>query len=345
MDMHDDFLVRVRCATFNHARYITDAMNGFAKQQTSFPFVCTIVDDASTDGAPAVIRAFMDKYFDLEDVSTSHMKETDYGQVIFARHKTNKHCHFAVVLLHENHYSRKKSKDPYFAEWDQTKYLALCEGDDYWTDPLKLQQQIDYLEAHPECSLCFTNAVMHWEDNSGKPDRPFAPGLEERDYEGPEMTEKWITPTASFVYRRSVIESDFYHYVDALPAMSFVGDIPLLLTGKRMGAVHALADTTCVYRRQPNGFMFSADSNRKIILGDYRYAIYQVFGPEYLDSSVNRALYHYRIGLFNARKEKNWSNWFKLVGRIVYVYLRHPISAGKRILKIYQEKKDRQSQG
>ena len=344
MDMHDDLLVRVRCSTFNHARYITDAMNGFVMQQTSFPFVCTIVDDASTDGEQAVIRAFMDEYFDVEDTSTSFMKETDFGQVLFARHKTNRNCHFAVVLLHENHYSQKKSKDPYFAEWDRTKYLATCEGDDYWTDPLKLQKQVGYLEAHPECMLCFTNAVIHWEDNSGKLDKPFAAELEERDYDGPEMTEKWITPTASFVYRRCVIESDFYHYVDSLPVINLVGDIPLVLTAKHFGSVHALADATCVYRRQPNGFMLSADSTKKIKHGDYRYAIHRVFGREYLESSVGRALYHYRLGLGYAKKEHNWRNWFKLAGRVAYVYLRHPICAGKRILKIYQEKKERQAQ-
>ena len=225
------------------------------------------------------------------------------------------------------------------------KYFAGCEGDDYWTDPLKLQKQVDYLESHPECMLCFTNAIVHWEDGSGRPDKLFAPGLEERDYPGCEMTEEWITPTASFVYRRSVLESVFYQQVLNHPKLRIVGDIPLVLTCAHLGTVHALADVTCVYRRQPQGFMLSSDSTRKLAHGDYRYALFQVFGKEHLDSSVNKAIYHYRIGLFNARKEKNWSNWFKLAGRIVYVYLRHPISAGKRILKIYQERKDRQSQG
>ena len=62
--------------------------------------------------------------------------------------------YFAVVYLKENHYSQKKSKAPYLTEWEDTKYIALCEGDDYWTDPLKLQKQVDFLERHPDYSLC-----------------------------------------------------------------------------------------------------------------------------------------------------------------------------------------------
>lgn len=336
---NDNYLIRVSCPTFNHTLYITDAMNGFAMQQTSFPFVCTIIDDASTDGEQEVIQDYLRDHFDLQDSAVSYEKNMAYGQLIFARHKTNVNCHFAILLLRENHYSQHKSKAPYIVEWDRTKYVATCEGDDYWTDPLKLQKQVDYLEAHPECTLCFTNAIMRWEDGSGKPDRLFAQELEDRDYEGPEMTEEWITPTASFVYRRQVLDSDFYLHVISLPVMRIVGDIPLVLTCKHLGIVHGLSDVTCVYRRQPQGFMLSADSTRKIAHGDYRYAIYKVFGKEYMDSSVNKALYHYRIGLGYAKNERRWRNWFRLLGRIVYVYLRHPVCAAKRVLNIIREKR------
>ena len=341
----DELRVRVICMTYNQASFITDTLDGFAIQKTVFPFVCILLEDASTDGEPRVIKDYLSEHFDLADEAIVRREDTDDYELTFARHKTNHNCYFAAFLLKYNHY-RKKSKVPYYEAWTRTvQYEAVCEGDDYWTDPQKLQKQVDYMESHPDCSLCFTNALLHWEDNSGRPDKLFAPGLEDRDYQGPEMTEEWITPTASLLYRKSILDTDLYRQVNTNPKFKGIGDIPHVVSCLLFGKAHALADVTCVYRRQPHGFMLSADSNRKIIQGDYRYAIYQVFGPEYLDSSVNKSLYHYRIGLFNARKEKNWSNWFKLVGRIVYVYLRHPISAGKRILKIYQEKKDRQSQG
>ena len=313
----DDVLVSIRCTVYNHEPYLRQCLDGFVMQKTNFRFEAIIHDDVSTDNSANIIREYAAKYPDI----------------------------IKPIFETENQYSKHDgSLMRIMTEACRGKYFAGCEGDDYWTDPLKLQKQVDYLESHPDCMLCFTNAIMHWEDGSGRPDRLFAPGLEERDYKGPEMTEEWITPTASFVYRRSVIESDFYQQVLRHPKLKIVGDIPLVLTCAHLGTVHALADVTCVYRRQPNGFMLSSDSNVKIAHGDYRFAIYKVFGKEYLESSVGRALYHYRLGLSYAKKEHNGRNLFKLAGRIACVYLRHPICAAKRILKIFQEKKERQAQ-
>ena len=341
---YGQYLVRVSCVTYNHAAYITDAMNGFAMQQTDFPFVCTIIDDASTDGEQEVIREYLEHHFDLQETSVSYTKEIDGSPFIFARHRVNKNCYFAVTLLRENHYSRRKSKAPYLADWLDTKYVATCEGDDYWTDPMKLQKQIDYLENHPDCTLCFTNAIMHWEDGSGKPDRLFAPNLEERDYLGTETTMTWITPTASLVYRQNIVESDFYKKkVLADKNIRFAGDIPLVLTCYHFGAIHAINDVTCVYRRQPNGFMLSSDSNRRLLSGDHKYSFFKVFGKEYLESSVFMSLYYYRLGLKNARKEHAWTNYIKLLIRIVKVYSLHPYYAWKRAHLILNERKVRLS--
>lgn len=71
------WMVCTRCVTFNQAPYIEDAMNGFTMQQTTFPFVCTIIDDASTDGEPQVIRQYLQEHFDLEDKSVVRNEETD----------------------------------------------------------------------------------------------------------------------------------------------------------------------------------------------------------------------------------------------------------------------------
>ena len=96
------FQVAVRCMTYNHSKYITDTMNGFAMQQTNFPFVCMIVDDASTDGEQEVIKQYIDHHFDYNKDGISYNKQTEYAEIIFARHKTNKNCYFAVLFLKEN---------------------------------------------------------------------------------------------------------------------------------------------------------------------------------------------------------------------------------------------------
>lgn len=153
--------VFVRCMTFNHEAYIKDALNGFVMQQTNFPFVVAIVDDASTDNNARVIREYLQRVCDSDSIKSTI---EEYGKVIDATPLDNPNCLLHVVLLNENHYL-KKTKRPYYAQYeDAAKYVAMCEGDDYWTDPLKLQKQVDFMEANPEYSLCLTNSVVKFDD-------------------------------------------------------------------------------------------------------------------------------------------------------------------------------------
>ena len=157
MKEESSFLVCTRCFTYNHSKFITDTMNGFCMQKTTFPFVCTIVDDASTDGEQETISKYLERNFNSNDKSVTRNEETDDYVLTFTQHKNNKNCFFAVIYLKYNHYSIKKDKLPYIAEWHETtKYIALCEGDDYWTDPLKLQKQVDFLEANPDYGMVYS---------------------------------------------------------------------------------------------------------------------------------------------------------------------------------------------
>lgn len=149
-------MVHVECMTFNHAPFVIDAMKGIAKQKTVFPFICTVIDDASTDSEGQVIKYYVQNYL-LLNAKDSYKEETDDYILFFARHKDNQNCFFAVFLLKYNHYSIQKDKQPYMALWrSQSKYTAFCEGDDYWIDENKLQKQVDILENNPESVLCYT---------------------------------------------------------------------------------------------------------------------------------------------------------------------------------------------
>lgn len=207
-----NYLLRVSCMTFNQASYIEDAMNGFVMQQTNFPFVCTIVDDASTDGEQEIINKYMQEHFDLQDSFVAYDKEMDYGHVTFAQHKTNKNCYFAAIYLKENHYSQKKSKALYLTEWMDTKYVALCEGDDYWTDPMKLQKQVDFLEEHPDYSLCCHRFKMYYENTDTWSDdfggETFVANLNVKGIEvtNSENFKTRFTWTLTLCYRKSVAD-------------------------------------------------------------------------------------------------------------------------------------------
>ena len=159
------FKVCIQCWTYNHAHYIENTMDGFSIQKTQFPYVCIIVDDASKDGESGIINNYLADRFDLNNDTVTQNEETDDYVLTLARHKTNQNCFFAVFLLKYNHHG-KKPKEQYFEKWvKHIKYHALCEGDDFWTDPLKLQKQVEYMDSHPEIGLCYTD-YNHFDQSS-----------------------------------------------------------------------------------------------------------------------------------------------------------------------------------
>lgn len=251
------YLVCVRCFTFNQAKYIKDSLNGFTIQKTSFPYVCTIVDDASTDGEQNVINDYLQKNFDLEDKILARKEETEDYSLIFARHKTNPNCFFAVLFLRYNHYSIRKSKGSYIKEWqDNAKYIALCEGDDYWINPHKLQKQVDFLETHLDYSLVYTNYL---EDVNGELLKG-SWNLLEGDCIKPYLLRKGYFPVPSTMFRK-----EDYYSLEASPRNRFLmGDVPLWIRLMRKGKVKKLTDITAVYRILPESVSHSQKKEKKL---------------------------------------------------------------------------------
>ena len=247
--MLTNFKVCVRCMTYNHAHYIEDAMNGFCIQQTDFGFVCVIIDDASTDGEPEVIMKYLHEHFDLNDKTTVRNEETDDYTMIFAQHKENKNCYFVVIFLKYNHYSAKKIKKAYYSTFiNHSKYIALCEGDDYWTSPQKLQKQVDFLESHSDFSMCFHSVNILTEDTKRLKKSQFC-HITEKEYNGNEIIERWTVPTCSVLYRSAVDE--------AVPKDKrfCVGDNVLFLTAASYGRCYCMNLEMGCYRRCNDGWI------------------------------------------------------------------------------------------
>lgn len=122
-------LVSICCVTYNHVQFIRKCLDGFLMQKTDFPIEILIHDDCSTDGTTEIIREY----------------EAKYPELIFPLYEE------------ENQYQQGKAAEIDFYNYRRArgKYIAYCEGDDYWTDPLKLQKQVDFMEANPEYSVCF----------------------------------------------------------------------------------------------------------------------------------------------------------------------------------------------
>lgn len=224
--MHNP-LVSICCITYNHEKYIVEAIESFLKQKINFDIEILIHDDASTDDTAKIIRDY----------------EAKYPHIIKS------------VCQNENQYSKgiKYMNHTYNFKRAEGKYLAICEGDDYWIDPYKLQKQVDYMEEHEDCSFCFTNGII-MDATSKQEERQFVPysqtnaqyfdGLS-KTYTVGELALLDFIPTASFFFRKASIDKfPPFYYQNNFTA----GDKTLSLLLTSQSYAYFINADTCVYR-------------------------------------------------------------------------------------------------
>ena len=126
----NDILVSISCLVYNQVKFVRQTLDGFVSQKTNFRFEVLVNDDCSTDGTTDIIREYEKNYPDI--IKPIYHKENQYSK--------------GIPVSYSNNFNRVKGK-----------YIALCEGDDYWIDDNKLQLQVDFLESNPEYSLTYTD--------------------------------------------------------------------------------------------------------------------------------------------------------------------------------------------
>ncbi len=214
-------LVSICCITYNHENYIRDAIEGFLMQKTSFPIEIIIHDDASTDNTAQIIKEYEDKYPDL----------------------------FCNIFQNENQWS--KGGGSIFARFvypqARGKYIALCEGDDYWTDPLKLQKQVDFLEENSEYSLVWSDVDKLIQDSAVTYNRVLS-NLPIKNTLDDFLVRAWYIATCTWVYRTDIfdVNSNKYPFRETYS----VGDFRLLLIALDQGKVckYPNPESTAMYR-------------------------------------------------------------------------------------------------
>lgn len=213
-------LVAIRCITYNHEPYIRDALEGFVMQKTKFPFVAIVHDDASTDGTAAIIREYAEKYPDT----------------------------IKPIYETENQYSKRDGSlgrimDEACKETG-AKYIAMCEGDDYWIDPLKLQKQVDFLEENPDYSMCASNARIY-NCKTSKYISHISNVQSDIDFDREKIILNGgdVINTCSIMFRYEIYStmSDTIHKFH-------VGDYPLQVLMSHKGKVRIFKEYLCVYR-------------------------------------------------------------------------------------------------
>lgn len=222
-----NYTVAVWCITYNQKDFIKDALNGFVMQKTNFPFVVIVHDDKSTDGTSDIILEYAKKYPNI------------IIPVIESENQWSKGGLKHIVNIMNSHYRIGK-------------YIAFCEGDDYWTSPDKLQTQIDFLESHPEYSMCFHSAKKKYECNSIAWIN--CENIGDKDYDATDLFVNWTVPTASVVCRKEAME--FYANIKGAERIQNY-DIFIILSCAMTGKIRGISKQMSVYRIQGEGLTYN----------------------------------------------------------------------------------------
>lgn len=291
------YKVFVRCITYNQSDYILDTLNGFVSQITEFPYLCFIIDDASTDGEQHSLLSYVNKECDSNSLEY-YDDELSYS--IVARHKTNKNCTFVFYLLKQNMYHRQDEKEKLYVEWrDHSVYEAICEGDDYWNDNFKLQQQVDFLDKHPDYGMCYTQCNYFYQNEGYMESKPWGGA-----YEKFEQFMKGNTVPTMTILLRSEIEKRYQNEIKPYTHGWMMGDYPRWIWYSHESKVKFLPICTGVYRVLAASASHSSDINKQIKFSESSIEIrlfferyFNIVPNTYVDTNAlkKRKLYLYSI--------------------------------------------------
>lgn len=209
--------VLVICPVYNHEKYIRSCLDGIVKQEVNFVFKAYVHDDCSTDRSAAIIAEYAEKYPDI------------------------------IVPLFEEENQHSKGDNARIIEYPESKYIAECEGDDYWCDCHKLQKQYDYMEAHPECSMVLHNTRIE-SVSDGSRDELFFHKNEVFRMSEEDIFDKWLVHTSSFFFRNN------FERVPKWAKWYYSSDYTMLAVAYAHGPLDVLPDVMSVYRcENPHG--------------------------------------------------------------------------------------------
>ena len=231
MKKEEEILVSICCITYNQENYIEDTIKGFLMQKTNFKYEIIIHDDASTDNTAKIIKKYEKKYKDI------------------------------IKPIYQKENQQSKGKRPTFITYQKAtgKYIALCEGDDYWTDENKLQRQFNYIEDNPNCSACIHSAMkVNYDKTEIKPVEPYKQNtvINMKEY----CHKVDSIPTASLFFKKEIVEEEMPDFLKQAP----VGDIPLALWFLDKGYIYYENKIMSCYRvNVPNSWSTTAFKDPK----------------------------------------------------------------------------------
>ncbi len=257
-------LVSIINNTFNQEKYIRESIEGFLMQETTFPVEILIHDDASTDNTAEIIREY----------------ESKYPKIIFAIYQKQNQYSAGISVTRAFQYPRAKGN-----------YIAFCEGDDYWTDPLKLEKQIRFMEQNKNFSYCGHKSYVRDRDEL----KPLEMGIEIIDFKT--VVKKNPLNTSTLVFRKEATDTSKL----SLPEIK-AGDWFMQMFAMQFGNAYVLKDYMSVYRRHEGGIWSALTSNEMCQFGvDTLESVKLIYKNRKARFLINKAITDRRISF---RQEK-----------------------------------------
>lgn len=292
-------LVSIVSLAYNHAPFIRQCLDGFVMQKTNFNFEVLIHDDASMDETADIIREYEKKYPDI--IKPIYQTENQYSK--------------GVKILADILFPSAKGR-----------YIALCEGDDYWTDPYKLQKQVDFLEANPDYVMCSHNfKVYHEEKKTFIIDSYYDNYSEQKNctYTLDEYFNLWYTQPLTCIFRNG-------SYLNKIPhkKYKYFRDNIFFYYVLKEGKGILMSEIMAAYRKHSNG-IFSGNSkiNNHHIEADNLLNLYKI---EKDKRSFNKLIFHEREYIYWNIAQKGKMQALK---ELVTFLLRVPLHVGLNLIK------------
>lgn len=309
----EPILVAIHCLVYNHEPYLRDCFEGFVMQKTNFRFVAIVHEDCSTDNSAAIIREYEAKYPDI----------------------------FRPIYETENQWSKPDGSLGRImnAAIDATgaKYVAMCEGDDYWTDPYKLQKQVDILEADETLMACCTDCSVVddrsviLKEKRGRVVKDDIPGRYNlRDF----FRDNHQYPTLSVVYRRTH-EQEVCAKCDKT-RNPYLGDWTLWIALLCFGDMYYLNEVTCAYRINPTSVTHSKVDARRLGLAKENFkllpAVASILPDEYQDIKDDLTKNTVWMWFYLANAYRHVHQYFHMIGCLLVCAFKNPQYLYRKIL-------------
>lgn len=264
----EDPKVSVAMLAYNHEAFISQAIESALAQITTFNFEIVIAEDFSKDSTRQIVLDYQQRY-------------PNQIKVILQNQNTG---------ILQNNYALFENLGG--------KFIAILEGDDYWTDPFKLQKQVDFLEQNNEYVMVFTGCEILINDEGLA--NGMIGSLETREYKPLEIFKNWIVPTASIVFRNKYMKEIF---TNCAYENIVYPDIILFLTLASKGKIYCMSEVMCVYRRHSGGVSIANPLAGKKAVSHFK-AIKAIFGEQVKGVANNSiAKVYLNLGLTNFRSK------------------------------------------